>query len=1164
MNPDRGAKLHTTTERRAFWQRLVDAFFGYDFFISYAHIDGKVYAEALAQQMSQSGFECFLDSRESFRGDDWLEIGYWALKRTKELILVGTPGALQSLEVLREVRAFSNSRKKIVPIDFDGSLASEKSPNSGVLQLLSPSILKIRERSERLDTGPSASALEQLAISFRGTRQRTKRRNAFQIFLTILVILLLFALFQTRRAQQQRTEAYKQLAAVSWSLAEIARDQESDPLKATHYFLSAAALNEKIGNKIETENALFAAQLTGVAISRTIVNGTPLTSALLSPDGTLLLTSDEGGDVQLWNMEEGSKVGDPNRIPGGLWDFQFNRDGSRILTFSENGIGNIRNGTNAKAIGSPITNGPMGGADFSPDGKMFLTWGGDNTRVWSAIDGAPLLKPLGFGQDVWHATFDSEGRRILSWSTLGKARVWTVESGAPIGEEIQISGMLGAAFFYGKGDQVLTWADNGAVQLWNLTNRTAPTNVLWQGARSVRRLVGTGGGWIYERQSDGTAQLWKVLEPTTPGIPHRYHISSSQSFLAIPNPGHNTNVPSYDQRRIKLWNSEDRTQIAETLKSETEMDSVTFSVDDSRIATCSRTGKAANLWNAESGQRVGQPLRHTSTVNGAAFSLDSRWILTWSEDGTAKYWDAYDGSQGSFSMTHKQSVSGGYFVKHGTQVLTWSADGTARLWNIGEGKVHIPTQAVASVNGAMFDKRGERILIWGGGAAELLNTRLEIIGQPMKHTGEVWTAMLSPDERLVLTLSADGTAKLWNSKDGTPVGEPMAHKSPVIGAVFCPNSSRVLTWSSDRRARLWRTTDAKPIGDFIHPVLVAQFSKDGQMFVTSGQDYQNPGDQFAQIWSSLDSHAIGPHLLHSNVVVGARFTPDGQHILTQGMDAAISLWDEDGKRVGLPMILKPTDYRSNWINEIEGVAFSPNGREALIWNNLAVAQSWDLSSRKPVTRIMSHRYVNKEGIVGGVFSPDGLEIMTWGADGVARLWNAKDGGPIGQPMIHATKIKSAIFDASQKRILTLSEDGVAKLWRASDGTAFCQPLKHQEAINGGVFSSDGSKVLTWSDDATARLWDADNGQCIGIFKHEGAVVSACFSPDEKLVLTGSRDGRVSLWNISFDKSKSVMQRTLEYEVRSGTRLSADGELKVLSPDEWNEAKAELARTHSNP
>ncbi len=47
---------------RAAWQRL----FGYDFFISYAWVDGRPYAEALERGLSAppEKFRCFIDQKE--------------------------------------------------------------------------------------------------------------------------------------------------------------------------------------------------------------------------------------------------------------------------------------------------------------------------------------------------------------------------------------------------------------------------------------------------------------------------------------------------------------------------------------------------------------------------------------------------------------------------------------------------------------------------------------------------------------------------------------------------------------------------------------------------------------------------------------------------------------------------------------------------------------------------------------------------------------------------------------------------------------------------------------------------------------------------------------------------------------------------------------------
>jgi WD40 repeat protein len=1147
--------------RRTFWQRLVDAFFGYDFFISYAHADGKLYAEGIARQLKQHGFECFLDTKESFKGDDWQEIGYWALKRTSQLILVGTQKALESEPVLREVRIFAARKKKIVPIDFSGSLALDKNPNNDVLQIVRSSVLQIRESIDLLQQGPSVVAVEELEKSFQNIRQSVKRRRSLQAFAGILLFLVVVAFWQYLIAEKQQKEAFRQLATISWSIAEVARDQEQDPLKAAHYFLSAANLDERIGNLNEAKNAILAAQIESSSIYKSLVHGEPIQGVCSSPDGTFLVTWDDNS-AQLWDSQSGNQIGNRIKQSVGIYGCLFNNSGTRFLTMSSDGTVNLWNGTNASAVGLSITNcGSMGGADFSPDGKLLSTWGADNTtRLWNVKDGSPFGKPMNLGQQVWHSEFNSNGKYILTWSMMGRAQLWNVENCEAIGNQIQVSPNLEAALFIENGSEIATWSGNGAVQSWSLTNGVT-TNLLWQGEQNKRLLAGVGRNWVWRREADGTTLLWKILDASIPALPKRNKIFISQSLLFNSNPVHNTNVPSFDRTKFKLWSSEDPTSLGEILKTETDMDTIVFSLDDSRIVTLNRQ-KVANLFNASNGQQIGQPLKHASTVLGATFSGDSKRVLTWSEDGTAKLWDSFSGDELGYSMNHQQTVNGGYFLKDGTNVLTWSADGIARIWNIESQPTNNQTNHPAVVNGAIFNKDGTQILIWGAGGAAQLWNGTNTIGQPMTHGGAVNGAMFSPNQRYIVTFSADGTAKLWNVKDASLIGQPIKHNASVVGAVFSADSTRIITWSADRRAQLSRTDDAKPIGDFMHPVLGVEFSVDSKRFVTHGQDYQNFGDQFAQIWDSVDGHPIGPHLLHSNTVVSATFTPDGQQVITCGLDASARLWDKNGKLLDEPFVLKPTDYRSNWMNEIEGTRFSPDGRQALFWNNLGVAQSWNLDTGKPITAIMAHRYVNKEGIVGGTFSPDGSEILTWGADGVARIWDARNGRPIGRPMTHATKITSATFDPLQKHILTLSDDGIVKLWNV-DGSEIGQPLKHKDTVNGAIFDANGSKVLTWSDDGTARLWDASNAQCIGIFNHGGAVDSACFSPDGKQVLTASADGMARLWDISVDETVPLKQRILEYEVQSATRLDTDGEVKALTPEEWIEAKRLLAQAKAS-
>ena len=171
-------KSRAMKSRRSSWQRLVDAFFGYDFFISYTHADGKDYARPLARCLEkQYRFDCFLDVQDYRSGDNWQVIGEWALKRTGIMVMVGSPKAFESKPVLREVRIFSGTGKRIIPIDFGRTFTQLLARGNPLSKYIAPEVLRVDEPLESLETGPTEDALKRIADAFHGTRQSVRRRK---------------------------------------------------------------------------------------------------------------------------------------------------------------------------------------------------------------------------------------------------------------------------------------------------------------------------------------------------------------------------------------------------------------------------------------------------------------------------------------------------------------------------------------------------------------------------------------------------------------------------------------------------------------------------------------------------------------------------------------------------------------------------------------------------------------------------------------------------------------------------------------------------------------------------------------------------------------------------------------------------------------------------
>ena len=137
------------------------------------------------------------------------------------------------------------------------------------------------------------------------------------------------------------------------------------------------------------------------------------------------------------------------------------------------------------------------------------------------------------------------------------------------------------------------------------------------------------------------------------------------------------------------------------------------------------------------------------------------------------------------------------------------------------------------------------------------------------HRRAVEDAQFSPDGKVIVTASRDGTARLWTSK-GRPL-RTLRHRGPVATAAFSRDGRLVVTASSDGTARIWRVADGKQLQLLEHPgaVTKAAFSRDGRFVVTiSGRT--------GRIWRTADGDLLRVLRGHRGALVDASSAPTEQ------------------------------------------------------------------------------------------------------------------------------------------------------------------------------------------------------------------------------------------------------------------------------------------------
>ena len=286
---------------------------------------------------------------------------------------------------------------------------------------------------------------------------------------------------------------------------------------------------------------------------------------------------------------------------------------------------------------------------------------------------------------------------------------------------------------------------------------------------------------------------------------------------------------------------------------------------------------------------------------------------------------------------------------------------------------------------------------------------------------------------------------------------------------------------------------------------------------------------------------------HSAEVEGVAFSPDGKHIATASSDGTARVWDA---ATGHPVVTL-----KGHAAKVTCVAFSPDGTRIATASFDGTAKVWDAASvGQALLTLKGH--TNRINAIA--FSPDGSRIATASVDGTARIWEweAMSEGAVLLTLVgHTAEVTDIAFSPPDGTLIaTASFDGTAKIWDAASGGQALLTLEgHNNRVNAITFSPDGDRIATASNDGTAKVWDATTGQALLTLKrHTDWVTDIAFSPNGTCIATASLDKTAKLCNAEFGQTLLTLKGHTDWVTgiafnQDGTRVatsSVDGTARV--------------------
>ncbi len=753
-----------------------------------------------------------------------------------------------------------------------------------------------------------------------------------------------------------------------------------------------------------------------------------VTSLAFSPDGRQVASGSADQTVKVWDVVTGRAFLTLTGHSGPVAKLDFSADGARLVAACE-GVAKVWHLPDGRETLTLDLEGRerFSSIVLSPDGKLLAATTGQDDRspasirLWDAATGQAMAPIEVHDAGVETLAFSPDGRRVASGGRRQGVRVWELLGRREV-LSIDTDAAISSAIFSPDGKRFALGSD--AVTVFDAASGQEIAR-LESEARWIRCLAfGPDGTQIVTFSGDdqgfAEANVWKVLggDVASGWEIFSYKLPGGQDLPVAFSPDLRVVAAAWG-RAVRIWDATGNPEAVICRPSSGRMNSVSFSQDDTWLASAHCVGVllghpsaqpvgTVRIWDTASGQNVKTLVaeenagRNSADFESVAFGPHGRWLAA-ARGLEVILWDPRSGK---------------------TQLTLKGLEGSA-IRRMDDDRPYVSSVAVrpdgkwlaASTAGSWFDASGE-IRVWQlparlGTVRSATDKDLCPVLVVKGHDDGISSVSFSPDCRHLASASYDGTVKIW---DVPRLISLLAGKNTAAmdrDQLDAALAGRVRTLAGHRP---WNIRGEGGVTS-------VAYSADGKLLASAGRD------STIRLWNPGTGQPIRTLRGHTSWVNCVAFSPDGKRLVSCGgdglSDSELKVWDVMGGEevLGLNLDVQP------W-----SVAFSHGGKRLAVGDEIWDARSLTDEIRIQREALSLYRHACQAPLLEEQVAACSLyreAARLYASD----LYHYASHTPLFKEEVHRRILDNAtVGDAVRQHALTLTahfETDHARLWKAS-------------------------------------------------------------------------------------------------------------------------------------